>query len=65
MSVEINSAKESSDEGEVDLSVGADVEEEKVGKVSERYCEEDADVTLVSSDGMIFKVHSFLLVRAS
>ena len=65
MSVEISSAKESSDEGEVDPSVGTDVEEGKAGKVSERYCEEDADVTLVSSDGMIFKVHSFLLLRAS
>lgn len=65
MSVEINSAKESSDEGEVDLSVETDIEKGKAGKVSERYNEEDADVTLVSSDGMIFKVHSFLLIRAS
>ena len=65
MNIEISSAKASSDEGEMDISVGTDVEKGKVGKVSERYCEEDADVTLVSSDGMIFKVHSFLLVRAS
>jgi len=65
MTGEISSAKGSSDEGEMDLSVGTHVEEGEAGKVSERYCEEDADVTLVSSDGMIFKVHSFFLVRAS
>jgi hypothetical protein len=34
-------------------------------KVSERYTEEDADITIISSDGVAFKVHSLLLTRAS
>jgi ribose 1,5-bisphosphokinase PhnN len=34
-------------------------------KTSERYNEEDADITIISSDGTAFKVHSFLLLRAS
>jgi Ni/Co efflux regulator RcnB len=34
-------------------------------KVSERYNEEDADITIISSDGVSFKVHSLFLVRAS
>lgn len=39
--------------------------EVKVIKTSERYNEEDADITIISSDGTAFKVHSFLLLRAS
>jgi hypothetical protein len=39
--------------------------EGKESKMSERYNEEDADVTIISSDGVVFKVHSFLLLRAS
>jgi len=34
-------------------------------KVSERYTEEAADITIISSDGVSFKVHSLFLVRAS
>ena len=34
-------------------------------KVSERYNEDDADITIISSDGVSFKVHSLFLVRAS
>jgi hypothetical protein len=33
--------------------------------VSERYNEEDADITIISSAGVSFKVHSLFLVRAS
>jgi len=39
--------------------------ERKELKVSERYNEDDADVTIVSSDEVVFRVHSFLLLRAS
>ena len=31
------------------------------GPVSERFNGEDADVTIVSSDGVIFKMHSYVL----
>lgn len=31
------------------------------GTVSERFNDEDADVTIVSSDGVIFKMHSYVL----
>ena len=34
-------------------------------KVCERYNEEDANITLISSDSVAFKVHSFILLRAS
>lgn len=34
-------------------------------KWSERYNEDDADVTIVSSDGVRFKVHSFMLKSSS
>jgi hypothetical protein len=34
-------------------------------KMSERYNEDNADLTLVSSDGVMFKVHSFALLRNS
>ena len=34
-------------------------------KVSERYNEDDADIIIISSDGVAFKVHSLLLTRAS
>jgi len=33
--------------------------------LSERYNEDDADIIIISSDGVAFKVHSFLLTRAS
>jgi len=33
--------------------------------LSERYNEDDADITIISSDGVAFKVHSLLLTRAS
>jgi hypothetical protein len=33
--------------------------------MSERYNEDGADMTLVSSDGVTFKVHSFALLRNS
>jgi hypothetical protein len=39
--------------------------EVKFIKSSERYNEEDADITIISSDGTAFKVHSLLLLRAS
>jgi len=38
---------------------------ESGSKTSERYNEESADLTLVSSDGVTFKVHSFALLRNS
>jgi hypothetical protein len=70
MTVEVGSAKgESSSEeeiiGEKDIEEVSGEEGKVTEKVSDRYNEEDADVILVYSDGMIFKVHSFLLVRAS
>jgi hypothetical protein len=34
-------------------------------KFSERYNEDDADITIISSDGIAFRVHSLLLTRAS
>jgi len=34
-------------------------------KISERYNEEDADVSIIPSDNILFKVHSFPLARAS
>lgn len=34
-------------------------------KVSDQYNEEDADVTIITSDGVTFKVHSYLLKSAS
>ena len=34
-------------------------------KVSEQYNEDSADMTLVSSDGVTFKIHSFALLRNS
>jgi len=39
--------------------------ERKELKMSERYNEDDADVTIISSDGVVLRVHSFLLLRAS
>lgn len=44
---------------------GKEGKEGKELKMSERYNEDDADVTIISSDGVVFKVHSFLLLRAS
>jgi hypothetical protein len=44
---------------------GAEKEVKRNIKTSERYNEEDADITIISSDGTAFKVHSFLLLRAS
>jgi bifunctional pyridoxal-dependent enzyme with beta-cystathionase and maltose regulon repressor activities len=46
-------------------SKGEEGKEVKELKMSERYNEEDADVTIISSDGVVFKVYSFLLLRAS
>ena len=34
-------------------------------RVSERYNEDDADITIISSYGVAFRVHSLLLTRAS
>jgi hypothetical protein len=34
-------------------------------KVCERYNEDDANITIISSDSVAFKVHSFILLRAS
>jgi len=34
-------------------------------KVCERYNEDDANITIISSNGISFKVHSFILLRAS
>ena len=34
-------------------------------KISERYNEDDADVSIISSDNVRFKVHSFPFARAS
>lgn len=33
--------------------------------VCERYNEEDANITLISSDSVAFKVHALMLLRAS
>jgi hypothetical protein len=54
---------------------GEDMDSEKVEgkkrrwnsdvKISERYDEDDADITIISSDGVAFEVHSLLLTRAS
>jgi len=38
---------------------------ESGSRTSERYNEDSADMTLVSSDGVTFKVHSFALLRNS
>ena len=34
-------------------------------KVCERYNEDDANISIISSNGISFKVHSFILLRAS
>lgn len=34
-------------------------------KICERYNEDDANITIISSNGVSFKVHSFILLRAS
>jgi hypothetical protein len=50
------------------VSTSSELEKGKKGKEirkSEKYNDEDADVTIVSSDGVALKVHSFLLTRAS
>jgi hypothetical protein len=70
MIVEVGSAKEdsSSEEGIIGEKDIGEVSGEKgkaTEKVSDRFNEDVADVILVSSDGVIIKVHSFLLVRAS
>jgi hypothetical protein len=49
------------------MGIGGEIKgkEGKELKMSERYNEDDADVTIIFSDGVVFKVHSFLLLRAS
>lgn len=42
-----------------------DKDQEVSQKMSDRYNEDDADVTIISSDGMTFKVHSHLLKSTS
>jgi hypothetical protein len=56
-----DAAKKTTEERKSEGQVG----EKPELQVSERYNEEGADVTMISSDGVIFKVHSFLLVRSS
>jgi hypothetical protein len=49
------------------VSTSSELEKAKQRKEirrSEKYSDKDADVTIVSSDGVAFKVHSFLLSRA-
>ena len=43
----------------------SDQKESPEPKLSERYRDEDADVTIVSSDGVTFKVHSCFLKSSS
>jgi hypothetical protein len=52
-----------SDTGATQGGVVEDVNSEP--GISQRYNEHDADMTLVSSDGVKFKVHSVILLRAS
>ena len=40
-------------------------EENKEPTISEKYNSDDADITLVSSDNVSFKVHSYQLMAAS
>ena len=59
------------DANDSELKLHEDVKEEEDFKEEEdletaaRYMEEDADITIISSDRVAFKVHSFLLLRAS
>jgi hypothetical protein len=48
-----------------DVKEEEDIKEEEDLETSGRYSEEDADITIISSDRVLFKVHSFLLLRAS
>jgi hypothetical protein len=52
------------EEGREENPKGKQKEKETV-KMSEKYNENDADVIIVSSDGVAFKVHSLILGRAS
>ena len=40
-------------------------EEKKSPTVSKKYNSDDADISLVSSDNVLFKVHSYRLMTAS
>jgi hypothetical protein len=39
--------------------------ERKTPTVSEKYNSDDADISLISSDNVLFKVHSYRLMTAS
>ena len=40
-------------------------EEKKTPTVSKKYNSDDADISLISSDNVLFKVHSYRLMTAS
>jgi hypothetical protein len=61
--VEVEAEKEAEAEGS--KSKGKKRKRDSEPEVSERYNEDDADVTIISSDRTAFKVHSLFLVRAS
>ena len=68
--IELEKAGKSDDEQEPKGPKEGKVEDKKRKhnadlKMSERYNEEDANITIISSDGMAFKVHTLLLTRAS
>jgi len=42
-----------------------DEEARKAPTVSEKYNSDDADVSIISSDNVLFKVHSYRLMAAS
>jgi len=58
-------AKDSDLKEHDDVKEGEDLKEEEDLETAGRYSEDDADITIISSDRIAFKVHSFLLLRAS
>lgn len=54
--------KDEGKEGKVDIKAKENI---APTKVSDRYNEDDAEVTIISSDNVLFKVHSFILKSSS
>jgi len=52
------------DANDSELKLHEDFKEEEDLETAGRYSEDDADITIISSDRIAFKVHSFLLLRA-
>jgi hypothetical protein len=50
---------------ELDKKDGVKKEKKKKMKMSTKYNDDDADLTIISSDGFCFRVHSIIILRAS